>query len=249
MLYPQRLLLSGKYQPGDISVIPAPSSLPPLPANLERALEKAWQAQLRRAAEEGYALWDAPCYRWEECHSIPDGKLALSVSEIPYKYVRGSIALLESGKLPEGYESRQMYSSLVIRTADGQYVFGISAKEFYVGELKFIGGVYGVTENRLTDGYALFQSALRELEEEVNISADQVKEMTLSRIYATPRGMRDLCFKVEVAADAAGIRRAFASRPDPELSDLLILSPVKAREAVAALTDRRREKADLVEVV
>ena len=245
MNLPVQLLAEGSFEP-DMIIIQSTSEPLPIPQNIQSQIEQVWISQLQRAEQEGYQLWDAPAYTLEQVESRGN-QLKLEVGLLSYKTVVGLNVLIKEDQLGPELAPKQMYSSLLIKTLDHKYLFGVGAKQVFVGQMKLIGGVYSQAEVELTSGRALFAGAIRELGEELGVPESAVAQIKLKRIYATPRGLRDFVFRVDLNLKAKEVRQYFAERLDLELSQLLVTSVAGSRQLLAGLSDLRSLKADLID--
>lgn len=238
-------LADGTFSPAQIILSITDEYLHTYSPEVRSKLELLWQEKLLDAEQKGYQVWNSQSYALKDV-KLKNGLLHLNLGLVEYKYQAGVAQLIQSGELDRKYATRLMYSGLLIHTIDDKWIFGIGSKHVYIGEIKFIGGSYSKDEHVLSSGQSLFDGAITELGEEINVLASQISQIRLRRIYATPKGMRTLVFVVMLNIDAQTVKTRFSARKDKELADILILEPSEAREALSKLEDSRRLVFDLI---
>lgn len=239
------LLAEGTFGPNDLDLVVSDEPLFQYKPEFEAQLEALWQAKLAEAAEKGYKLWNSQTYALKKLTQT-DSRLRLELGLVDYKHQVGLVQLIESGAVGPERFSKQMYCSLLVRTSDGAYVFGIGRGLVYHGELKFVGGFYSKDELALTDGESVFQLARNELQEEVGVEPDGVESIHLKRIYLTTRGMIDLTFFVQLTIDGTTVQTLFDRLVEPEFAALKIMTRAEARVVIPTLGRQRALKVDLL---
>jgi len=239
------LLAKGHYQPTDIRLNVSHEPLFSYEKDLQRKIDELWHKQLADAQKKGYKLWNSETYALKKVEERA-GRLTLDLGLVEYRNQVGIVQLFEEGEIGPERCSPLMYCSVILRTKDGQYLFGIGQGFTHDGALKFVGGSYSKDEIELVDGESLFQLAFDEIKEEINVERGQINHIELVRIYRTHRGMIDLTFWVQLSVSSAEVKTLFAKLKEKEFAKLLVFPPAEAKVAVGALGGQRAKKIDLI---
>jgi hypothetical protein len=85
-----------------------------------------------------------------------------------------------------------LHSRCLIQTVDSYWVFGFNKRYNYIG------GVYELENDRLTDTITLIVGAKREIVEELQIDLSQISEINLIDLQSNTRGNYAFIFNVKI---------------------------------------------------
>lgn len=239
------LLADGNYKPEDIKLDISHEPIFRYDKELQDKLDKLWDEQKADAKKREYKLWNSETYALKKVEEN-DGQLTLDLGLVEYRNNAGIVKLFEAGEIGPELCSPLMYCSILVRTSDSKYIFGIGKGFAHHGELKFVGGSYSKKDIELKDGNTLFQLAYDEIKEELNVDREQIQDMELVRIYRTPRGMIDLTYTVQLTVNADEVKALYDGLKEKELAKLLIFTLVEAKVEVGASGGQRAMKVDLI---
>ncbi len=220
------LLMLGRWRPREVRCVWGESTFAPTTATLQQ-IEQAWH---EAAARPGIHLFDGPMCRLE--HASPDGpNLCLRLSRTNYRTFLGTNMAREHPDVPADPSqlANPVGLSVALESSDGQLVLGRRNDRvaYYPGYVHPFAGALEPADN-----VDVFADALRELNEELSLSAADVRDMALVAIVADAvLRQPELIFLARSSLDCAAIRR----RLDPgEHRELVGILP---KDLDAALAD------------
>jgi hypothetical protein len=199
-----RFHVVGNFGPRDVTTVWRSASRAVVP-EVERAIEMAWQVARSRP---GVHLFDGPMCRLDQW-GVTDGRLELQLSPTSYKAFLGTNLI--NARLAEHYGDKILASTLGVSSAlvssDGEMMFGLRSKRvaYYPGRVHPFAGSLEMKEPM-----DVFSETARELKEELNLLAADVREMRCL----------GLCEDVSIRAPEL-IFRVMTSRTRAEVERLL----------------------------
>lgn len=247
MLLPH-ILAKGNFRPKDITVSVAEQSNRLIDRGLESRIEEAWQARKEKAELSGAKMWDAVTYRLESIDADNE-HLNISLGHIRYK-VRASMRNIPGVyEYPDGYWPKGVFVTSIIKTSDDYYIFGeLSGKTIVDKKYDTVGGVLTPEEGRVTNGDELFAAIYRELEEEINISNQQIKSASLRGAILTDFLNVGLFFEVELLIPRWQVQKEFEKKNDEELSGLVFVEPSDVKTFLSSIKHFGTAAAEIMEL-
>lgn len=196
------VLARGAWDPAVIQVRWVPSTFQPSPA-LRAHIDATWQ---RLTSQGSTRLFDGPMCRLEAYAADAD-RLALTLSPTSYKPFiathgpHAALPLLPPGLAGASARANALGSSAVIRTADGQLVFGVRTAEvaLYPQCAHPFGGCLEPSPT-----LDVTVDTVRELTEEVGVRAEEIEDMRLLALGCDLRLMQpELVYACTVPVTAA----------------------------------------------
>lgn len=203
-----KVLISGDFVPQDVIVALQPSNRQ-IDNETENQIERVWREKVAGAERNGKLLYNGLSYRLNS-YRVVDDKLFLDLGTLEYKVRDGLIAVPRYLSLPESYWRKGLYSTATVRTSDAQYLMvELSGKSMNTNTIDLIGGVVE-TEPKIHDGNGIFESFLRELEEEALVAREEVESCRLKSLMQERRGNITLYFEVLLRLSSADLRQRYA---------------------------------------
>ena len=148
--------------------------------------------------------------------------LQLDLSTIEVKEVHASNRLPSEREMGEEYRTSNIFVASLIETRDGKFLFGrTNTNTLMAGRIDLIGGSLSKTERPVSDANDLFNSALSEIQEELNIDASVVGTGHLCAMLRTPRSYVGLIFSVQLNIDFLEFERHFRGRDNDEITEVI----------------------------
>lgn len=207
--------------------------------DLETIFKQNWIEITQNAKKQDMQIWDSILYRLEKFEIKQ--KLIMEFSEINFSTTKSANKyidiLIQKG---EKYFIKSIFSSIIIKTADNKFILGKKSRKYMHNvDLTFIGGVLSKDEHLIENGKDLFQSALNEVQEELNIKCP-IDNLTLLGGILTELGKCSLVFYLFVSMNSGEIKKNFAYRNDEELEDILILSEEDFKDHIANMDNSKQ---------
>lgn len=188
----------------------------PTTPDLHDSVERIWKEQQKIAKKNGVKLWDSIVYRYEDSY-ITGGKVMVMFSTMHYKEV---FAMKE-----KGIASKFCFVSGLIETSDGLFVFGKRGKHLVkANTYDFIGGVMSETEREVKEGEDIQEMLFSELEEEINVHREVIKECHLRQIIATDTGSVGFIFYTKLNITGEEVKMKFMEKNDGEMAEVVLKS-------------------------
>lgn len=230
MIDPQ-ILTIGKFSPENLIVSIHPSNRKINPA-IENQLEDLWEAKVKLAAEKGLNLYNGISYRLNSFKE-DDEKLLVDLGKIEYKVRDGLVQIPEYFNLDSEYYRNGCYTGATVKTADDRYLMvELSGKSMNQNKTDLIGGILE-TPPDVTNGQDIFNSFLRELEEEAVVKKDEVSELYLRSIYLDHKTNIAFHFEASLKLTASEILERFKRETkDQDIKTLIVLTKTDYTEAL-----------------
>jgi hypothetical protein len=217
--------------------------------DLQTRAEKHWQNMLAEASVQGKKIWDSQVYRFES-GTIKDNQLHLQLSTIPFSI---RVALNKEtkrlGELGEFFFPLGMYTSIILHTADGQYVFIEKSDKYFTNKrFAFVGGVLSKSEKVLTSGQDLFDEVSKELKEELGLSDIHIDSVLLRAGYRTENYNFCLLFEVTLTETLVEVQSLFAAGNDGEAKRVIGIEPKELGSFVQLLEDKDKIKFEILDM-
>lgn len=215
------IIHKGRYSPTRIDICMLDQSSRKAPDDLAAQTEVRWERYIEESTKIGRKVWDGVLYRFEN-FEVNDNRLTLYMSTISTK--EAIVFRLLGGKLlyPESAWSKNLFICALIRTSNGEYVFGeLSGVTTSTRPFDLIGGVLSRNEGIISSGNDLIKMWSSELEDEINVSAKYLKQTELIGIVCTKTSSVGLIFHTLVEKTTDEIRVAFEKQNDGELKGVL----------------------------
>lgn len=238
------LIIQGKFYPKDINVKIADSSNRKINFEIENKIDDNWKEYEKTKKKNGGMIWDATTYRLEDLKKDGD-KIELFLGEINFsKRIGARGCLKELAVLGKDYYPAGIYLAAIIKTNDGHYVIGeLSGKTTVEGEVSLIGGLLSKDEMLIKSSVDISEMLQKELEEEIYIESNEIKDIYLKAIIQTERLAFGLIFYVNLNISAENIKYKFV--PNDEIAGIKFCSKKEivnilksmggARELIAGL--------------
>jgi 8-oxo-dGTP pyrophosphatase MutT (NUDIX family) len=236
-MFSPEIILDTPFRFGDIEIEAVQSDWA-VPADYDQAVDRIWSQKQQEARAGGYAIWDGTLYRVANVSEVAGRQeaITLRLGTIPYRYV-ASYPLLQDQyrhwKLPP---SHHLSTAAVIRTRDGQYVFGRRSRN---GTIDLIGGSAQRDELEIAAGIDLQRNVTKEIREEIGVEASAIGDVVGIGILASTTSNILLIARVETALSVDDIEAGFAGREDDEIGSLVFVAPNELAEFLHGLADYR----------
>jgi 8-oxo-dGTP pyrophosphatase MutT (NUDIX family) len=214
----------GNFQANQISIFPETISSRKIKPELEQKLVSAWEQLQKQANDDGKQVWDSELYRLEAVKKRKDN-LDITLSTILFS-TRKMITqyLPEVLSLGEDYFSKGMFSSIFIRTSDNLYAFLKKSNLFVArNNYSFVGGAYSKAEQKISNGQDLFEIARKEIFEELNITDNDVRNISMISIFITSQTHTCFLFDCQLNLTSQELIEKYNLSHDPESSELILL--------------------------
>lgn len=226
------LLLSETIEIDDIVIRHQPSTKA-RSAELARDIDRIWDEEVAEMTAKGRKIWNAELYRLES-FALNGQRLWLDLSTIEVKEIHATHRLPGESELGEKHRPNNIFIASLIETRDGKFIFGrTNANTLNAGRVDLIGGALSKTERPVATSNDLYGSALAEIEEELNLSADRVAHGCLCAILRTPRAYVGLIFLIRLNIDAQEADRLFRARDNDEITEILVLKRAEVQAFLA----------------
>lgn len=203
-------------------VVSEVSSSRELDEKLEDLSQATWQSMTEEASLKGQKLWDSEIYRLENAEE--SGRV-LSFSTIPFSTRIGMNS--HSGYVKElglAYAPKGLYTSCVVSTTDGHYIFIEKSKAYFTKKkYAWVGGILSKTERRISSGKDLFGTVRTEVTEELGAQEEDVVANILSSGYISENWNVCLLFEIELNLRVDELQNLFKKQSDDEAVALLCI--------------------------
>lgn len=219
-----RVLFQGDWSPETV-ITDEINSTRVIDSDFERVLISSWGDTLKVADEKNQKIWDSTIYRFESC-KVSSQKLHLDLSTIPFS-IR-----LEMNKYTDKikqlgllYSPRGMFNSCLVKTSDDYAVF-VEKSNVYVTQKKYawVGGVFSKSEFIINSGNDLFESAKREIVEELGVEKEYIIENILKMGYLTENWNVCFLFSVQLSLTKKELSERFRKYSDDEVKNLIFFT-------------------------
>lgn len=228
------IIFSGKVDIENITITHIPTTKK-RSSILERDLDKLWDEEVAEMSGKGRKIWNAELYRLEGSQRTTTS-LRLDLSTIEVKEVHASNRLPSEREMGEEYRTSNIFVASLIETSDGKFLFGrTNTNTLMAGRIDLIGGSLSKTERPVSDANDLFNSALCEIQEELNINASVVRTGHLCAMLRTPRSYVGLIFYVQLNIDFLEFERHFRGRDNDEITEVIAVD----RQEIASFLEVR----------
>lgn len=230
----ERVLYKGKLKSHQIKIVSGNSPFS-IPGDLREKVEKLWKQEKRKAKEKRAELFNSKIYRLEELNY--SGKdLSLTLGTLPYSFQKITKYLInEIIKQSKDYYPNGLFTTSLILTKDGKYVFGNRGKTMSKNKKDMIGGVLSKQENIVRNGKDIFKAIIQELHEEINVDKEHIREIYLSGVISTNLLKVGLLFYVELNFTSSELQRAFLHRKDKEMNSLVFINKRRLKSFLISL--------------
>lgn len=243
-----KILLSKSFNLDQIQVILNPVSSRLIDQKVEKEIEKKWNERLSQAQSKGIKIWNSTTYRLNE-FVIEKDELYLELSEIDFKTRVGMKYIDAVYDLGPDYYSKGIFTAGLVKTSDNKYIFGeLSGNTLSAlsRNVDFIGGILSKDECIVTSAKSLAHALEREVQEEINIPANQIQDMILKAIILTSGYNIALIFDVDLTIDSVSVQSLFNLKNDKELKSLVFVEQDKLKEFLRNSQGYMKSVAELV---
>lgn len=212
--------------------------------NLESKVQEEWNSAIERAKLKGQKMWDNIIYRFE---SIEENKnnIVLQLSGINYS-IRTSLSPFTEDVKKLGaneYGAKGCYSSIFIRTSDGKFVF---INKFFrantTNMLSFVGGIYVKDEGEVNNVNNLFDSAEREITEEIGVGTEKITSSSIIAIYESESINYCFVFDVSLSLTSSEVLDSFNTSNDGEAQSLVFIDKSEIRDSIKKFNEKDQVK-------
>ncbi len=242
------ILFSGHWSAKQVSISEIPTSRE-IDQDLETKATHSWEQMLIEAKKTNKLLWDSILYRFENAVTTGEN-ISLIISSIPFSIRFGMnkhTAVVQS--LGANFASRGIFSSCLVETADGLYVFIEKSDKYYTQKkYSWVGGVLSKTEEEIVDGISLFESVSKEVSEELGVSRNLHQSTLLRTGYLTENGNVCFLFSITLKCTSKELREHFKSS-DNEASGLLVFSEINIKENISIFESKDQIKFALLDLI
>ncbi len=227
----------------DIVTIKEISSTRLIDPVLEKLCRKRWREILNDAKNQRKKIWDSDVYRFESA-IWKDNILQLNVSTIPFSIRLSMNNFTDTvNMLGMKYAPLGMYTSCFVVTADGQYLFIEKSNSYYSNrKMAFIGGILSKTESILQNGSDLFNEAIREIQEELDLYSIGVQTNILKAGYITENYNVCLLFEVKLNISLKDIQKNFKASCEKETANIVDVARADLSQFALMLPERDMPK-------
>jgi hypothetical protein len=217
------ILFDGSWSISDVSILETTSSRI-ISDEIEELAQKSWETSLFQAKKRGQKIWDSLIYRFEDSQ-VKNETLRLSVSTIKYSTRVGMNKLTDYVQsLGYSYAPRGMFSSCLVRTKEGKYIFIKKSNKYWTDKkMSWVGGVFSQNEVSLTHGEDLFKAVKNEINEEIGVPHEYLEGIKLHFGFLTRNWNVCLLFKINLALTIDEIENYYNKYSDNEASEILFV--------------------------
>ncbi len=191
---------------------------------LDDLAQKNWRVSLSEAKKRGQKIWDSLVYRFEDSQ-VEDGVLQLSVSTIKYSTRIEMNRLTDDVQsLGRPYASQGMFSSCLIKTKEGKYIFIKKSNKYWTSKkVSWVGGIFSQDEVQLIHGKDLFKAVKNEIHEEIGVPYKYLDEVRLHFGYLTQNWNVCFLFKINLDLTVTEVKSYYEKYSDDEASEILFV--------------------------
>jgi 8-oxo-dGTP pyrophosphatase MutT (NUDIX family) len=202
-----KIVFKTKYQQDKVDIKHIPSRRK-INQEIENLSKLEWSKLLEEAQEQNKLAWDSELYRLEKVQE-KEGRVLLTLSTVPFSIVKGMDKFIQQvNTLGEKYYSKSIYTKAVILTTDQKYIIGkVSKKTLNKHEYNLIGGVLSKSESEVNSGKDLFNSLLREIEEELGLTNKEILKTVLIGATLSTRLKIGLIFLVTLNLNSEELQK------------------------------------------
>lgn len=219
------MLFQGHFSMERVTVGVVEQSQRKVDQNMELALLKQWDKTLHQARESGVKAWDSTIYRYET-GEVYNTDVHLTFSRVPFSIMRSARYYVQELKqLGPAYFPHGIFVSVIVKTSDEHYIrVKISSHTLNAGIYDLVGGVASEHEVRVNSSHDLFQIAYNELEEELGIEKDKIKDIYLLGAIASTSLNISLVFHADLSITRNEVVTCFKTKNDGEVEHVEFLS-------------------------
>jgi len=214
----------GSFPESQINILPEVTSSRLTNLILDKKLIGSWKELQKKAAKNNKKIWESELYRLERV-CVFDGNLDIVLSTIPFSVRKMTTSFLsEVLNLGEGYFSKGMFSSIFVKTTDNLYSF-LKKSDRYESRnnYSFVGGTYSKTEKIIRNSHDFFESAKKEMYEEINITPENIIFFNLISVFITSQTHVCCLFYCSLNLSSGELTKKYQSNHDRESSELIEL--------------------------
>lgn len=191
---------------------------------LKKECDKQWEDLLAIARKKDTGLFEAEIYRLESLTQTKES-LHLSLSTVPYSFTKTAHLSQRIYRLSERYWPKSLFSAILVKTKEGNYVFGQRGTTVSKNATDMVGGVISYSETQIRSGEDFFDVIEREVREEIGVNSDEIKSDLLRAVFLTSGLKYCVLFEVALNITSAQLMKRFPERTDPEFKNLVLVKP------------------------
>ncbi|MDP4201045.1 MAG: hypothetical protein Q8902_15935 [Bacteroidota bacterium] len=236
-MFSPEIILDSQFRFDDIEIKTTESDWV-VPAEYDQAVDRIWSQKQQAAQDGGYPIWDGTYYRVANVSEVADKQkaIALRLGTIPYRYIASYPLLHEQHERCKLPPLHHLSTAAVIRTSDGQYVFGRRSRS---GTIDLIGGGAQCDELEIATGADLQRNLTKEIQEEIGVEFSGIRTVLGIGILISTTSNILLVALVETDVSASDIEAGFANREEDEMGSLVFVAPSEVALFLRALSDYR----------
>ena len=217
--------LAGCFEPGQVRLAWTDEVVPTNPA-IEAMITRTWDACLREARARGVELFNGRLARYLR-HCIDDGTLAVDVGATDYAAFLGTNYYNAHRAAEFGWENyaNPLGTSATLITSDGWLLYGRRSRRVacHAGYVHTFGGGLEAAEVEPGSRCDVFASVLRELWEELSLTADEVERMAcVGLIRDAALRQPELIFDVHVRTTRGQLEERLNASPSAHEHDAIV---------------------------
>jgi len=191
-------------------------------------IDNVWEAALKQAKNENRRIWNGESLRLDDWE-YNDDALILDVSPVNFKD-RFCREKLHDEMVLQGrnFIGAGLAIGTLLQTCDGYYIFGIlgdSTMNF--SKISLIGGI--VDDCNMTEGRALEQELIREIQEETGIVRSLISESNIIGLIKGNKGSRVILCHTLLDIDKLQCQHLFEEGSDHEMDRLIYIEKAKLK--------------------
>jgi len=217
--------LAGCFEPGQVRIARTDEDMPANPA-LEAMIARTWDACLREARVRDIELFNGRLARYLR-HRVDGGMLIVEVGATDYAAFLGTNYYNAYRAAEFGWENyaNPLGTSATLITSDGWLLYGRRSRRVacHAGYVHTFGGGLEFAEVEPGSRCDVFGSVLRELREEVSLTADEVERMVcIGLIRDAALRQPELIFDVHVRATRGQLEARLEASTSAHEHDALV---------------------------
>ncbi len=219
----EKLLVSGKFQSGDLNVSFSPSTRKINP-DIEEKITQLWTTKKKKADEEGRVCFNGTTYRLNSLE-IKGSNVILDFANLKYSVRSILPEIPEYYELHEDYFHRGCHCGATVKTLDNKYLaVELSGKSMNHNKYDLIGGIME-EPSKLENGDDVFDCMYIELEEEARILKSDISDFYLRGIARTAKTFVSFYFEVILKVSSEEILNRFHNEgKDQDIKSLKVMN-------------------------
>ena len=217
-----KVLATGKWLPEQIDVVHSLSNRKINP-DWEVECEAEWLRKVEDAKISGKKAWDSVTYRLNDLN-VENNRVLLDLGTILFRIRNTFPSIVEGQEVEEEYFPKGVFVAGLIQTTDDLFVFGkLSGKTLVKRKIDFIGGTLVKDELIVNNGSDLITALEAELEEEINVSPENVESYHLISVVLSDRFNVGLIYHVQLKVSSETVLESFQQANDQEMSNVIFV--------------------------